>query len=63
MRKSVPLEVQATEADTVRVRHILSLKNNIPQEQQVVSYWRKNGRLILIKCLSEACPGTVCLSK
>ena len=41
-------------------------KNNFPrpliQEEQVVSYWRKNGPLILVNCLREACPGTVWLS-
>ena len=29
------------------------------QEEQVVSYWEKNGHLILVNCLREACPGTV----
>ena len=32
------------------------------QEEQVVSYWQKNGHLILVYCLREACPGTVWIS-
>ena len=43
-----------------RVRHILSWKNNFPlsliQEELVVSYWQKNGHLILVNCLREAYP-------
>ena len=31
------------------------------QEELVVSYWRKNGHLILANCLQEACRGTVWL--
>ena len=36
-------------------------KNPLPliQEEQVVVYWLKNGHLILLNCLWEACPGTV----
>ena len=30
------------------------------QEKQVVSYWQKNGHQILVNCLWEARPGTVC---
>ena len=49
-----------------RVWHILSWKNNFPppliQEELVVSYWRKNGHLILVNCLRKACPGTGWLS-
>ena len=41
-------------------------KNNFPlpliQEELVVNYWRKNGHLILVNCLREACPGTVWVS-
>ena len=29
------------------------------QEEQVVSYWPKNGHLIMVSCLWEACLGTV----
>ena len=32
------------------------------QEEQYVGYWRKNGHLILVNCLQEACLGTVWLS-
>ena len=48
-----------------RVRHIfIEIFSPLPliQEEQVVSYWRKNGHLILVNCLWEACPGTVWLS-
>ena len=49
-----------------RIQHILSWKNNFTlpliQEEQVVRYWRKNGHLILVNCLREACPGKVRLS-
>ena len=47
------------------VWHILLWKNNFPhlliQVELVVSYWQKNGHLILVNCLGEACPGTVWL--
>ena len=29
------------------------------QEEQVVSYWQKNGHFLLVNCLQEACPGAV----
>ena len=31
------------------------------EEEQVVSYWKKNGLSILVNCLREACPGTLLL--
>ena len=49
------------------VRQFFSWKNNLPlpliQEEQVVSHWRKNGGLILVNCLRQACPGIVWLSQ
>ena len=49
-----------------RFRHILSWNSNFPlpliQEELVISYWQKNGHLILVNCFWEACPGTVWLS-
>ena len=48
-----------------RFWHSLLWKNNFPfpliQEELVVSYWRKNGHLILVNCFREAWPGTVWL--
>ena len=48
------------------VQYIFSLKNNFPlpliQEELVVSYWRKNGHLILVNCPQGACTGTEWLS-
>ena len=39
--------------------------HNLPvpliQEELVFSYWQKNGHLILVNCLQEACPGSVWL--
>ena len=32
------------------------------QKELVVSYWQKNGHLILVNCLREACPRTLLLS-
>ena len=44
------------------VRHIFSWKIfplHLIQEEQVVSYWRMNGHMILVNWLWEACPGSV----
>ena len=42
------------------------MENNFPllllQEELIFSSLRKNGHLILVNCLREACPGTVWLS-
>ena len=58
-----PLRKQRPRHRSSRPAH--SWKNNFPlsliQEELVVSYWRKNGYLILVNCLREACPGTVWL--
>ena len=59
-----PLRKQRFGDRSLRPAHSITENNfSLPliQEELVFSYWRKNGHLILVNCLLEACTGTVWL--